>query len=152
YEHKLRLLEDTNKTNEAKLTESREKEMEFLKKMQELKTKEQELELELQRKMMNERDKLSEIIRREEEEKNKLRDIEYQMKLKEKDNQLDDQSKLVEIMKSKSEQGSMQLQGEVQELAPEQLLKQSFRFDKVNEVGKGVKGADCILTVRNNIG
>ncbi len=55
-------------------------------------------------------------------------------------------------MKRKSEQGSMQLQGEVQELALEQLLKYSFPFDLVNEVGKGVKGADCIQTVRNNYG
>jgi len=152
YEHKLRLLEDANKTNEAKLTEAREKEMDFLKKMQELKTREQELELEMQRKMMDERSKLSEIIKKEEEEKNKLRDTEYQLKLKEKDKQLEDQRKLVEEMKRKSEQGSMQLQGEVQELALEQLLKYAFPFDMVSEVGKGVKGADCILTVRNNFG
>lgn len=152
YEHKMRLLEDTNKTNEAKLTEARHKEMEFLKKMQELQAKESELELELQRKMIAERERLAETIKREEEEKNKLRDREYQMKLMEKEKQLEDQRKLVEEMRRKSEQGSMQLQGEVQELALEQLLKQTFLFDMVNEVGKGVKGADCILTVRNNMG
>src|SRR4029078_6470249 len=108
YEHKLRLLEDTNKTNQAKLEESREKEMEFLKMVQDLKTKEQELELEMQRKMMDERSRLSDIIKKEEEEKNKLRDTEFQMKLKEKDKQLEDQRRLVEEMKRKSEQGSMQ--------------------------------------------
>ena len=150
YEHKLRLLEDTNKTNQAKLQESREKELEFLKMMQDLKTKEQELELEMQRKMMDERSKLSEIIKKEEEEKNKLRDTEFQMKLKEKDKQLEDQRRLVEEMKRKSEQGSMQLQGEVQELALEEMLRYGFPFDIVSEVGKGVRGADCILTVRNS--
>jgi hypothetical protein len=152
YENKLRLLEDANKTNEAKLTEARTKELEFLKKMQELKSKEQELELELQRKMMEERTKLMELVKKEEEEKNKQRDAEYQLKLKEKDKQLEDQRKLVEEMKRKSEQGSMQLQGEVQELALEQLLAHSFPFDIVSEVGKGVKGADCIQTVRNSFG
>lgn len=46
----------------------------------------------------------------------------------------------------------MQLQGEVQELALEQLLRDAFPFDLVSEVGKGVRGADCIQTVRNNFG
>ena len=46
----------------------------------------------------------------------------------------------------------MQLQGEVQELALEELLRSSFPFDLVSEVGKGVRGADCIQTVRNNLG
>src|SRR6185436_14047121 len=50
------------------------------------------------------------------------------------------------------EQGSMQLQGEVQELALEEMLKSTFPFDEIQEVGKGVRGADCIQTVRNNFG
>ncbi len=152
FENKLRMLEDTNKTNEAKLTEARAKELEFLKQMQKLEAREQEMELEIQRKLLDERNKLSELIKKEEEDKNKLRDAEYQMKLKEKDKQLDDQRKLVEEMQRKAEQGSMQLQGEVQELILEQLLKNSFPFDIISEVGKGVRGADCIQTVRNNYG
>ncbi len=152
FENKLRLLEDANKTNESKLTEAREKELKFLKEMQNLQTREQELELEIQRKLMDERQKLGEQIKKEEEEKNKQRDAEFQMKLKEKDKQLEDQRKLVEEMKRKAEQGSMQLQGEVQELALEELLKASFPFDIVSEVGKGVRGADCTLTVRNSYG
>ncbi len=55
-------------------------------------------------------------------------------------------------MQRRVEQGSMQLQGEVQELALEAMLKTSFPFDIIEEVGKGVKGADCVQTVRNNIG
>ena len=46
----------------------------------------------------------------------------------------------------------MQLQGEVQELALEELLRTAFPFDMITEVGKGVRGADCIQTVRNAIG
>jgi hypothetical protein len=152
FENQLKLLQDANKTNESKLAEAREKELEFLKKVQELKTKEQELELEVQRKMLEERNKITEQIKKEEDEKNKLRETEFQMKLMEKEKQLEDQRKLVEEMKRKSEQGSMQLQGEVQELALEQLLTYAFPFDVVSEVGKGVKGADCIQTVRNSYG
>ena len=51
-----------------------------------------------------------EKIRKIEEEKNELR-------FKELHKQLEDQKKLTEEMKRKQEQGSMQLQGEVQELA-----------------------------------
>ena len=46
----------------------------------------------------------------------------------------------------------MQMQGEVQELALEELLRAEFPFDIVSEVGKGVRGADSILTVRNSFG
>jgi hypothetical protein len=44
------------------------------------------------------------------------------------------------------------LQGEVQELILEELLRQSFPFDVITEVGKGVRGADCVQTVRNQFG
>ena len=47
-------------------------------------------------------------------------------------------------MKRKAEQGSMQLQGEVQETALEEILRNAFPFDVISEVGKGVRGADCI--------
>src|SRR5664279_3075721 len=32
------------------------------------------------------------------------------------------------------------------------MLKNSFPFDEISEVGKGVRGADCIQAVRNNFG
>jgi hypothetical protein len=46
----------------------------------------------------------------------------------------------------------MQLQGEVQELALEEMLKTAFPFDLIEEVGKGIRGADCIQIIRNNFG
>jgi len=55
-------------------------------------------------------------------------------------------------MKRKQEQGSMQLQGEVQELLLQEILRATFPFDKIEEVGKGVRGADCIQIVRNQFG
>ncbi|MBE2288918.1 MAG: DUF2130 domain-containing protein [Chitinophagaceae bacterium] len=152
YEAKLRMLEDANKDNQAKLDAARQKEMDFLKKMQELKDKEKELELETQRRLMEERARIEESVKKAEEEKSRLNMSELEMKLKERDKQLEDQKRLVEEMRRKAEQGSMQLQGEVQELALEELLRSNFPFDVVNEVGKGKRGADCILTVRNNFG
>ena len=159
FEHKLRLLEDANKDTEEKLRTSRQRELEFLKKEQELRNKEAEIELNVQRLLQEERTRLSEEIRQHESQKVAAKESEYQMKLKELEKQLEDQKKLAvemehraEEMKRKAEQGSMQLQGEVQELALEALLRSSFPFDTVSEVGKGAKGADCVLTVRNNHG
>lgn len=152
YETKLRMLEDANKDNEEKLKLSRQKELEFLKKEQELKTREAEMELSVQRKLQEERSKLTEEIRHLEIQKTAARENELQLKMKELEKQLDDQKKLAEEMKRKAEQGSMQLQGEVQELALEQLLRSSFPFDEISEVGKGIRGADCIMTVRNSYG
>ena len=65
--------------------------------------------------------------------------------------QIEDNKKLAEEMKRKAEQGSMQLQGEVQELALEELLVKTYPFDIIEEVPKGIKGADSIQTVINSV-
>ena len=95
---------------------------------------------------------LKEQLQKEEIEKTSIREQEFQLREKELLKQLDDQKKLAEEMKRKADQGSMQLQGEVQELLLEEILKSTFPYDTVSEVGKGVRGADCIQTVRNNFG
>ena len=152
FENQLRLLQESNKDHEEKLKISRQKELEFLQKEQQLKSREAELELSVQRKLQEERIKLSEEIRKIEEQKTSAKETEYQLRQKELEKQLDDQKKLVDEMKRKAEQGSMQLQGEIQELALEALLKTTFPFDEISEVGKGVRGADCIQQVRNRFG
>jgi len=159
YENKMRLLEDAKKDGEEKLRTARQRELEFLKKEQDLQNKEAELELSVQRLLQEERTRMSKEIRELEEQKVAARETAHQLKVKELEKQLEDQKKLAtemerraEEMKRKAEQGSMQLQGEVQELALEGLLRNTFPFDKVTEVGKGVRGADCILTVRNEYG
>lgn len=79
-------------------------------------------------------------IRKTEEERNELR-------VKELIKQLEDQKRLTEEMKRKQEQGSMQLQGEVQELAIEEFLAANFPLDTIEEIKKGARGGDCIQTV-----
>jgi hypothetical protein len=152
FENRLSLLQQSNSDNQEKLKLARQKELEFLQMEQELKNKEAELELSVQRKLQEEREKIGGEIRSIEEQKTAAKETEHQLRLKEKEKQLDDQKKLIEELQRKSEQGSMQLQGEVQELALETLLQASFPFDLVAPVGKGVRGADCTLTVRNQLG
>lgn len=152
YENQLKILEEQHKSNEEKLKLARDKELQFLRREQELKSKEQELEIALQKQLQEERVRLSDEIRKQEEQKNAIREQEMQMRMRELEKQVEQQKRLAEEMKRKAEQGSMQLQGEVQELALEELLKNKFPIDLIEEVGKGIRGADCILTVRNQFG
>ncbi|GAO42984.1 DUF2130 domain-containing protein [Flavihumibacter petaseus] len=152
FENRLQLLQQANRDNEEKLRMARQKELDYLRMEQDLKTREAELDIELQKKLQAERSKLSEELRKLEEQKMVARENEYQLRLRELEKQLEDQKRLAEEMKRRAEQGSMQLQGEVQELILEELLRASFPFDLVAEVGKGARGADCILTVRNQFG
>ena len=152
YEQKIKAMQQNESAMSKQVKDFQEKELAFLKQVQIIQAKEAELELELQRKLIKERESLKAQIQKEETERGSLKDQEYQLKVKELEKQLDDQRKLAEEMKRKAEQGSMQMQGEVQELLLEELLKSSFPFDEIVEVGKGVRGADCIQVVRNNLG
>lgn len=152
FENKLVLLETSCKESEEKLKLARQKELTFMQREQELKNKESEIELDFQRKLQEERLTIADQIRKQEVEKNQIRETEHQLKVKEFEKQLEDQKKLVDEMRRKAEQGSMQLQGEVQELILEELLRNNFPFDEIGEVGKGVRGADCVQTVRNKFG
>lgn len=152
YQTQMQSLQESQKETEERLKDARQKELDYMKQLRNMEDQQQKLELEKQREMMEARQKMAEELKHQEDERYKLREQDHQMKLKELEKQLADQKRLAEEALRKAEQGSMQLQGEVQELALEDLLRQAFPFDKVSEVGKGVRGADCILTVRNAFG
>ncbi|PKP31975.1 MAG: DUF2130 domain-containing protein [Bacteroidetes bacterium HGW-Bacteroidetes-16] len=95
-----------------------------------------EAQITLNKKLIEEKEK----IRKSEQDRN-------EMAIKELHKQLDDQKRLTEEMKRKQEQGSMQMQGEVQELAIEEWLAGKFPLDSIEEIKKGVRGGDCIQTV-----
>ncbi len=150
YENKLRIAEQINKDNEEKLKQAREKEYDFLKKEQALKNKEEELEISIQKKLLEERGKIAIEIKNQEQQRITDMQTDFQLRMKEMEEKLETQKKLADEMRRKAEQGSMQSQGEVQELLLENLLKTNFPFDIITEVAKGVRGADCIQIVRNN--
>ena len=152
YDTQLKYMQKLIGEKDEKIKAVHKVELEAMELKEKLMSQEQEMELRLKKSILEERERLQDILKKEEEERYKVRDQEYQMKMKELEKQLEDQRKLAEEMRRKAEQGSMQLQGEVQELALESLLRNSFPFDIIGEVGKGVRGADCIQTVRNNFG
>jgi hypothetical protein len=74
------------------------------------------------------------------------------LKLKERENVINQLKEQLEIAKRKSEQFSIQGQGEVLELFLENLLRTTFPTDEIIEVKKGEFGADCIQVVKTNSG
>ena len=91
--------------------------------------------------------KMNELLQLETEKIKKLVEDNNELKIKELQKKLDDQKTLTEEMKRKQEQGSMQLQGEVQELAIEEWLGAQFPLDTIEEIKKGARGGDCIQIV-----
>lgn len=123
----------------------RDKELAFLKKERQLKQQQEELELEIERQLQRRLEQTRVEVQKAAEER-------YALRLREKDKMLEDQKKLVAEMQRKAEQGSMQMQGEVMELALEDWLISEFPFDQVEEVKKGARGADVRQTVRDRQG
>ena len=92
-------------------------------------------------------EKMSVILSQEKEKIKKAADEKNELKLKDLQKKIDDQRLLTEEMKRKQEQGSMQLQGEVKELAIEEWLQQQYPLDTIDEIKKGARGGDCIQIV-----
>ena len=128
-----------------KLKASQAKELELLQKEKQIKEREESLKLDLEKQMLERQKEIEDRVKKMEGERSDL-------KIKELEKKLADQVELAETMRRKAEQGSMQLQGEVLELALEELLRAAFPFDAIEEVAKGVKGADCVQLVKNNLG
>ena len=81
-----------------------------------------------------------ERIKKDEEERQTL-------KIREKDHLIEQLKKQMVEMQRKAEQGSMQLQGEVQELAIEEWLAAAWPLDTIEEIKKGARGGDCIQVI-----
>ena len=87
---------------------------------------------------------LTDNILLEQEKLRKHYEDNFLLKLKEKDKTIEDLMAKLEDARRRAEQGSMQLQGEVQELFLEEMLKELFPLDEIQEVKKGQRGGDII--------
>jgi hypothetical protein len=132
-------IEDKNKN----LEKAQELELTLRKQARELETKQKELDITLER-------KLDERAKKIECDLEKKYNQESDLKLKQKEHQIESLNKSVEDLKRKIEQGSQETQGEALEADLECRLKSQFSHDKVDGVGKGVRGADIIHTVIND--
>jgi hypothetical protein len=141
----LTALKQDNEAKQKEILKNREKEIELLRREQELKNQQELMKVQIQKELI---EKTSQI----EETAKKKKDEEFELTRKEFEKKLEDQKNLINEMKRKAEQGSMQLQGEIQELALEEILRRTFVYDTIDEIGKGIRGADAIQTVINEFG
>lgn len=135
--------ENAQKTQALKIAE--EAELAARKKAREVEERAQKLELEIQRKLDAERQGIVESTK-------KAVDEEHRLKFLEKEKQLAMMRDQIELLRRKSEQGSMQIQGEVQEDDLKQVLQRQFPSDLISDVEKGMRGADLVQMVRDQFG
>lgn len=140
-QYKLLQLELNEKSEQIKELNRTKAEIERLKREKE--ELREAVELDLQQKLNEQITTERERIRKQEEDKNELKFREMQKKL-------DDQLKLVDEMKRKQAQGSMQMQGEVQELAIEEWLAARFPLDTIEGIKTGARGGDCLQIVHTH--
>lgn len=140
FEQEKKSLADELADKEEKLRTFREQELDLRKQRKALEEAQDNLKLDMQRQIDAERQKLTTEISLKESNRFVMMEAEYKKKI-------EDAQKANEDLRRKLEQGSQQLQGEVLELEIEHMLTDSFRHDHIEEVKKGVRGADVLQTV-----
>ena len=139
--------EDRVKAMQKELSEKSDKLKDLFKKEAEIEQLKREKDEALEQAKLAAQKELSKQLQEEKVKIKQQAEEASEFKLKELQKQLADQKKLAEEMKRKHEQGSMQLQGEVMELAIEEWLANQFPLDTIDEIKKGANGADCLQIV-----
>lgn len=149
-------LKKQNEEREKRLHEVERNELELRVKTRELEEQKRNQELELQRKMDDMRITIEQDVKKRQEDMldERMRQIqdEYRRKEMEKDKQMEILKRSLDEAQRKSEQASMQIQGEVQENDLKLLLTTNFHSDAVTDVPTGVNGADLVQTVNTPFG
>lgn len=130
---------------DAAIKEFRDNELALRREKQTLQQQKDNLELQVQRRIDQERQAIQEQASKTEAERFHLKEAEYKKKLE------DAQSNVQELTR-KLERGSQQLQGEVFELEIEQMLRTAFPHDRIDPVRKGQRGADVLQMVYTTAG
>ena len=133
-------LQDVIKQREAKLAEAQQAQADLLRKQRELDDAKRELELTVEKRVQEGLTATREQAKKEAEDGLRLKVIE-------KEQTIASMQKQIEELKRKAEQGSQQLQGEVQELELEALLREKFPWDTIEPVPKGEHGGDALQRV-----
>ena len=138
-------LQQVLKEKDVKLDEAQKAQAEFLRKQRELDDAKRELELTVEKRVQENLEKTRLDAQREVEEQLKF-------KVSERDHTIASLQKNIDELKRKIEQGSQQLQGEVQELELEDVLRSRFHLDSIEPVPKGEFGGDALQRVYSQMG
>ncbi|MGE0643199.1 MAG: DUF2130 domain-containing protein [Nitrospira sp.] len=133
-------LHEVIKQREAKLAEAQKVQADLLRKQRELDDAKRELELTVEK-------RVQEGLATTREQAKKEAEDGLRLKVLEKEQTISSMQKQIEELKRKAEQGSQQLQGEVQELELEALLREKFPWDTIEPVPKGEHGGDALQRV-----
>ena len=138
-------LQEVLKSRDAKLSEAQKAQAELIKKQRELDDAKREIDLTVEKRVQESLSNVRASAKREAEDSLKLRVLE-------KDQTIASMQQKIEELKQKAEQGSQQLQGEVQEMDLESLLRTKFPFDSIEPVPKGEFGGDVLHRVNSSTG
>jgi hypothetical protein len=147
YETQLKSLTEADAESKKKIAELKSTQIENERLKRQLDDQKQDMELQFEKKLSDRLKEHTTLIQQREKESTDL-------KVRELEKKLEDQVKLVDEMKRKAEQGSTQMQGEVQEIALEKTLRELYEIegDEIMEVKKGQRGADLIHVVKTRQG
>ena len=143
--HELADLQEMFKANNAKLAEAQKAQAELIKKERALDEEKRELGLTVEKRIQEGLTEVRTQAKKEAEES-------LNLKVMEKEQTITAMQKQIEDLKRRAEQGSQQLQGEVQELELENLLRTKFPFDTIEPVPKGEFGGDVLHRVMGAAG
>jgi hypothetical protein len=138
-------LQEILKQRDAKLADAQKAQAELIRKQRELDDARRELDLTVEKRVHADLNAAREKARKEVEEELKL-------KVLEKEQTIASMQQQIENLKRRAEQGSQQLQGEVQELQIESLLSARFPRDTIQPVPKGEFGGDILHRVMGPLG
>jgi len=136
----INILQEVLKQRDIKLAEAQKAQAELIRKQRELDDAKRELDLTIEKRVQADLGAERDKAKREAEEELKL-------KVMEKDQTITAMQKQIEELKRRAEQGSQQLQGEVQEMELEALLAAKFPRDTIQPVPKGEFGGDVLQRV-----
>lgn len=131
--------------NNVKLAEAQQAQAELMRRQRALDEEKRELDLTIEKRVQASIDDIRAKAKQESDEAARLR-------VQEKDQTIESMARTIEELKRKAEQGSQQAQGEVLELALEDLLRGRFPADLIEPVAKGEFGADLAQHVNGSIG
>lgn len=166
-ETEMKALKEENAEKEKALKEAREEQLKLIKEKRIIEEREKNIDIEIAKKVDMERKLIQEeeqkkiqdevkkrLAEKEEQAEKILKDFEESTRLKmlEKEKQLEQMHRQIEDLKRKSEQGSMQIQGDVQENDLKRIITENFPIDTVSDIATGVRGADLVQLVRNSLG
>ena len=138
-------LQEVLKQRDAKLADAQKAQADLIRKQRELDDAKRELELTVEKRVQADLATARDKAKKDAEEEMKLKVMEAEQTIVSMQKQIED-------LKRRAEQGSQQLQGEVQELEIESLLSARFPRDTIQPVPKGEFGGDILHRVMNPVG